>query len=1029
MSRRVRHTSGTAEEAQAAGSRAGQADSAASAWNASFHGFSADDRARILALALPAGIVYAQQLPDPKVARQSDERLPSIFAPFLNGRAEHLVPTKPKPVVYFDNELDRWQKEAVAKSLVSPDLFLLRGHPGSGKSRVLVEVIRQAIARGDRVLFLSQSSAALDRVLSALSAAGEILAIRCLQPDESKTLLRPEIRATLLESRVSELALRARNAGHLELAASQRECQEIDRAQASWPVLVDLLSQRLQLETDRHERKTRQATLDQELATSIESSDFATVDGEFVRAWSAWTKEADRKRTAAGTIVLELEGSLAETKSRLAQLQAENANLSPFLHARTGGRFWTPAWWKALLKPAETRRAAEVAQLLLTCRGELEQQERTLASALVDRQRTEEETALDRTRLLDQERTRRHAALSAEIGKLEAANTELARRWQDQCRPLPELANRSIANQNELAEARQDLAEARARAVASGLRAEQWLALLDRHPHALRDALIENSPVVAATATGWAADRELAARLSSKPFDLLILEDAEQFSETECASYARLARRWLFVGSDNLLDHELEAAPRGVEERQETVQLQHPVFFGQLWQRLHSNPERLPYAWVEDGDKLVCRLRSIHPEQRTWIETERLADHPQIVLHILALPRSRPVVAEVVFPAAFTIQRAKQFILQELQELAVHAPARSMRWHDDHSERLVLQLAGQVCNHPAAVALAPGIKEMLNPRQTAQAGGTAEVAWQTCCIEFDRLSGWQRGAAEDWIERHLGLRDIGRTLFLDGLHRFSVTTGAFVKTLISSQINGAPAAFPESLVAPQSVEFVGVPTPTEGGRTERNAAGARVRAAGFEVDLSDFKNRERLTSELYAGLPAQGIVNLSEAQAIARRLVDCERSGSLPAASAGQVAVFIIALYEAQAELIRRLLRNTPSLAPRSHSIEVGVPQSFTHRDAPWVFLSLTRSHSHRATAFGAGPKDLLLALSRAREKMFVFGDPGALARRVHWEGPVERYDALQARQERDLVRTLLAGFQNTAHSPTASVGSEGFGT
>ena len=79
------------------------------------------------------------------------------------------------------------------------------------------------------------------------------------------------------------------------------------------------------------------------------------------------------------------------------------------------------------------------------------------------------------------------------------------------------------------------------------------------------------------------------------------------------------------------------------------------------------------------------------------------------------------------FPAAFTIQKAKQFILQELQELAVHAPARSMRWQDDNSERLVLQLAGQTCHHPAAVALAPGIREMLNPRERAEAGSPQEL--------------------------------------------------------------------------------------------------------------------------------------------------------------------------------------------------------------------------------------------------------------------------------------------------------------
>ena len=254
--------------------------------------------------------------------------------------------------------------------------------------------------------------------------------------------------------------------------------------------------------------------------------------------------------------------------------------------------------------------------------------------------------------------------------------------------------------------------------------------------------------------------------------------------------------------------------------------------------------------------------------------------------------------------------------------------------------------------------------------------------------------------------------------------------GAFIRALIASQMNDSSPAPPDAAVGPaQAVEFVAVAPLHEAGRAELGGGAPRSRSAGLELDLSEPKNRERLPAELRAGLPGQGIVNLAEAQAIVRRLADCERAGSLPSAPAGVAAVFVVALYEAQAELIRRLLRSTPSLAARTPSIEVGVPPVFAHRDAPWVFVSLTRSHAHRATAFGAGPQDLLLALSRAREQLFVVGDAGALARRAHWEGTVEHFDALQARQERELVKTLLAGFQNRFHSRTASVGSEGSGS
>ncbi len=80
--------------------------------------------------------------------------------------------------------------------------------------------------------------------------------------------------------------------------------------------------------------------------------------------------------------------------------------------------------------------------------------------------------------------------------------------------------------------------------------------------------------------------------------------------------------------------------------------------------------------------------------------------------------------------------------------------------------------------------------------------------------------------------------------------------------------------------------------------------------------MNEPKHRERLPTDLRAGLPAQGFVNLSEAQAIVRRLAECARAGVLPSAPHGESTVFIIALYEAQAELIRRLLRNTFSCGP-----------------------------------------------------------------------------------------------------------------
>jgi hypothetical protein len=1031
MSRRVRNNSGTAEEAHPAGSRAGPVELSVASWNATFQGFSADDRARILELAFPTGFVYAQQLPDPKQTRRAEEAGASLFASFLNGPTHRLAPAVSTSLLFVDAQLDHWQKEAVAKALVTPDLFLLRGDPGSGKSRVVLEIIRQAILRGQRILFLSRTPAALDRVLSGLSRGGETLAIRFLQPGEDELGLHPEVRAVLLDSRANELARRAREAGNEELLAARQESLELDQASAGWPRLLHLLGQLQERNLQRQRLEAKLSRVDQELNDLKESPDNGDPGEPFARSWASWVEEAKRKTTAAEKAVAELERLTSECQSKVTQLGVENGSLEPLRRAWNGSHFWTVAWWQALCNPARVRKAIELADQAASASTQLEQHRGALSAALAERQRLAVDTATEQARVLQEERNRREKLLAADVHTVDAQIAELATLLHREQDRLPALAKYSLFSQNDIEQIHPDLIERKARAVAAVERAEQWLTLLDQTPHVLRDALIEHTPLVGATAAAWAGDRGLATRLSAQPFDVLILEEAEQFSEAQCASFARLARRWVLVGNDSFSEFANAPASQTQSDRRDVSAAGHPMFFAQLWQRLHANPERLPYSWIEEGNKLVCRLRPVAPEQRAWIETERLADHPQIVLHILALPRSRPVVAEVVFPATFTIQSAKQFILQELQELAVNASARSMRWHGDDSDRLVLQLAGQACQHAATVVLTPGVRELLSSREMKQSDNQSVVAWQTCCFEFDCQSGWHRTAAEDWIERYLGLRDLGRTCYLDELHRYSAGMASFVASVLALPrgLDSAAALDARGETA-HAIEFSGVPSTLEPGHLERSPAPSRLRSAGFELDLSDTKNRERLPANLRAGLPAQGFVNLAEAQAIVRRLEDCLRAGSIPTTFGGAAGIFVIALYPVQAEIIRRLIKSSQALAAAEKStIEVGVPQDFMHRDAPWVILSLTRSHAHRVGSYGSSLEDLLIALTRARHKLILFGDAGALSRRAHSDGVVERTDPARAARERSVVKMLVAHCHFRTANQTAVTGSEGHGS
>lgn len=73
---------------------------------------------------------------------------------------------------WFDAGLDETQRQAVERAVASPHLALIHGPPGTGKTRTLVEVVRQLVARGERVLATAASNAAVDNLAARLIACG-----------------------------------------------------------------------------------------------------------------------------------------------------------------------------------------------------------------------------------------------------------------------------------------------------------------------------------------------------------------------------------------------------------------------------------------------------------------------------------------------------------------------------------------------------------------------------------------------------------------------------------------------------------------------------------------------------------------------------------------------------------------------------------------------------------------------------------------------------------------------------------------
>ncbi len=68
----------------------------------------------------------------------------------------------------FASPLNPSQQEAVQFALAADDLAIIHGPPGTGKTTTVVELIVQAVARGDRVLACAPSNTAVDNLLERL---------------------------------------------------------------------------------------------------------------------------------------------------------------------------------------------------------------------------------------------------------------------------------------------------------------------------------------------------------------------------------------------------------------------------------------------------------------------------------------------------------------------------------------------------------------------------------------------------------------------------------------------------------------------------------------------------------------------------------------------------------------------------------------------------------------------------------------------------------------------------------------------
>ncbi|KAJ9501661.1 hypothetical protein LTR96_006346 [Exophiala xenobiotica] len=75
---------------------------------------------------------------------------------------------KVKDLVFFDPALNPSQKEAIRFALSSPEIALIHGPPGTGKTHTVIELILQLLKQGQRVLVCGPSNISVDNIVERL---------------------------------------------------------------------------------------------------------------------------------------------------------------------------------------------------------------------------------------------------------------------------------------------------------------------------------------------------------------------------------------------------------------------------------------------------------------------------------------------------------------------------------------------------------------------------------------------------------------------------------------------------------------------------------------------------------------------------------------------------------------------------------------------------------------------------------------------------------------------------------------------
>jgi len=572
-----------------------------------------------------------------------------------------------------------------------PDLFLLDAPDPTTREGLIANVLRQVAERGKTALALSPDAAAADRIVELTAVEKSLRIVRALGNDENAIRPSPSVTRQTSQAQGSARAEQLKREAALTISALEARLARFDRSR----------SLRKRLEEAERQRDAMLARI-------------AAIEGEVRAESSGMLREIHARREAAlspktaESAVLRGKRTEKEAALAAAERQFAEASHKPGFFARLFGGS-QPA---ANLKVCETtiaslkRQVNECKDEEATLRAEVESIERGFAEEI--EKAIAAEVALRRPKL--------EPILQNHIDEATGLEKQL-RDLHPQATVDDTVENGTLASHSR-AELERELTVGRTRLE------ELRLAGADLP----RRLLAETAIVVG---TPGSLDTDPVFRALPQPLDVLILDHAEELTETHFARLSLLAKRWILAG---------DAASKtpltnGTSHRR---RLPESTLLARLGQRLDGEP------WVFEHDRLVLRLVHLQAEKRASLSREPVLDHPHVELRLTAGDGEEPVLAEIAFPAETTVVQAKQFLFSQLGEVLLR-PGGNHHWHKT-DDRLT------VCWPMLDESEGEWVELELGVRERVVGCGCGAF---TAAIAFETASGWNDDTAREWLAEHI----------------------------------------------------------------------------------------------------------------------------------------------------------------------------------------------------------------------------------------------------------------------------------